>query len=409
MRHFVRQVALALSTFLLAAAAGGDNLVCRLPGIAGKTENGDRAKHFVGATTRDPSKIAIYAEMTPDGAYYHSNFLSEGAENPTKVLSKEGIDPERLLANIIFTSKDAWESSSLDVKQLLRNDVQVQLDKSMFDENGYLLADMSGVKRLQLVDGSQEVSLPTGELRPLTMLRQPPFALTARIRGCCLLGIPPSEARQFARDLEALPFDRSRLKIMNLVRDTRTGEVISRSKELGPLKVGVDVKDLTSVDQVLAEIRAHAGSQMMLIGHVEGSSFVIRRPDNTVQLELPVATLVREADRAGTALALLGCRTAREINHGGSGFGVVESFDSLVAAKILASAVSSSRNHAEFLEAMSSERFNLVIDGKYLASQRRILTAAVMARSPSGSSWRRRVADLLLLLPRGWRGAPTAA
>lgn len=110
-------------------------------------------------TTTDPSKIKVYIENTDRGVLYHSNFLSEGAKNPTKIVSENPIDLDVVIQNLVFNSADEAQSSKIAMRDLSAT-VEVNVDRSMFDENGYTRADLSGFDKISLVDGRAQQSLP---------------------------------------------------------------------------------------------------------------------------------------------------------------------------------------------------------------------------------------------------------
>ncbi len=273
---------------------------------------------------------------------------------------------------------------------------KIAIDASVLNSDGYSKVDLSKFESVAIIANSKEYVVKKGETIPLTAFRQPPYAFTRRIVGCCVYGVPPHYAKLFNSALRRIPFRRSTVSILNLVRNTSTIEALKSDPNLSSRIAGPEVTKIAQTADVIKQIQASAGRQLIILGHVEGEQFVIRRPDGTVQASIDVSLLVKEADVVGTTLMLVGCRTAEQINSARSGFGVVESFNSLKAISALSRATQKSQNQLEFLEALSGDGFNLVIDQKFLDSHKRLLSASIH------SKWRgimRRVADIILIFP----------
>src|SRR5947209_7688418 len=88
--------------FLGSLSVYSRTLFCREPGIKGKHANASRAHTFLPPNTSDMSKAVIYVENTPDGFYFHSNFVTPGSPNPTKALIDEKIAFRTLFVNMIY-------------------------------------------------------------------------------------------------------------------------------------------------------------------------------------------------------------------------------------------------------------------------------------------------------------------
>src|SRR5580658_1256994 len=109
----LRRVACLATVLLSLSTAFTQSLVCRKPGIEGCEESAERAHRFLPPETSDVSKAVIYVERTPKGIYFHSNYVTPGFENPTKILTNETSDFHRIFVNLIYAGKsDPLEQES---------------------------------------------------------------------------------------------------------------------------------------------------------------------------------------------------------------------------------------------------------------------------------------------------------
>jgi hypothetical protein len=101
---------------------------------------------------------------------------------------------------------------------------------------------------------------------------------------------------------------------------------------------------------------------LVVLGHIESESYVIRDSFGDVVTSLSLMDLRSQAKEYNIKLIDVGCDTARTLGNGNEGIGVAGSFNSLAAIKRIIIANEKSRNFSEFLFNMSSSDLPIVID-----------------------------------------------
>src|SRR5690348_10089057 len=98
----VRAFAQLLVLFACSFTAFSQSLVCREKGIAGMDANASRAEQFLLPNTSNMSEAVVYVEKTARGLYFHSNYVTPRAPNPTKIVTKDTSDFGRVFVNIAY-------------------------------------------------------------------------------------------------------------------------------------------------------------------------------------------------------------------------------------------------------------------------------------------------------------------
>lgn len=239
----IRLLAFIASGLLLTQTSAPAAEVCRLSKLVPFSDSYERAAKIVPkGTTSDPRKAVVYIEKTAGGYYYHSNFVTPGYDFPTKVGSDRVKVGAEAFLNIVFTempSKAAVEQTY----QIFRENVQVLVDRSVFDANGIPQVNLDGVKHITIVDGRGGKTLLEGKTEQLDR-RSPPPLIMSKVVGCCLYAIPPHLASQFGNYLRARSFRSSEVSFLSLVRDSATEAAIGASPSLSKSRVAGRPKGL---------------------------------------------------------------------------------------------------------------------------------------------------------------------
>jgi hypothetical protein len=357
-------------------------LFCRKPGINGKDENASRAHQFLPPKTSDMSKAVIYVENTPDGFYFHSNFVTSGFDNPTKALIKTKADFRTIFVNMIFGSEfsgEQKETASLAYKK----EARILLDSTMFTDGGYPLIDVGEASKISIVDGSTGKIL-VGPVESLNRTSPPPV-LMSRVVGCCLFGIPPHLSSRYAKVLAERPLQKSNVRFLSLVRDTGTEIAIEHTANLRAARLGDRSTPIMDLAQVEKTFQVASGSTVVLMSHVEGESFVIRDAAHKVVSSMPVEAVRSLASKYNIELIDLGCETAQQLRAAKLGIGVTTKFNTVDAVRALDRALTKSSNYSEFFQALTSENLRVVIDEGF--TQHWPLCADVYAKAGSRNTW----------------------
>lgn len=362
-QNVMHTVILGLALFSVQDASAR-SVVCRESGVAGFDASASRAHHFVPHSyVRDMSKAKVYVEVVGDEIYYHSNYMSDGAENPTKVvmaLTQNGAnDPGYIYVNIVHIeppSGDVWESTI----EVARNDVEFVLDKSVFDKNGIPLIDLTGFKKISIANGSTGKIL-SRNIELLTTQKPPPSAIS-KIAGCCLYGRPPHLSAWLSQTLRARKFDPSEAKIASLVIDNATESAFAQSSVANKARYSQDAKAIKSTEDIKRMFEDSRGKTLFLLGHVEGTDYVIRSPSNQVQFRMSVVEIRALARTYDILLVDIGCKTTEAVAEESMGFGVMTKYNTVEAVRSIDRALKSAKNLEEVLTSVSSPDLRIVID-----------------------------------------------
>jgi hypothetical protein len=376
---------LAAFTFILlcfCCRTPAETVVCRLPGINGREANAARAHRFLPANTSDISKAVIYVENTPDGLYFHSNYVTPGAKNPTKILTTDSSEFRRIFVSIVYGSKSTYEEQETALAEFKRH-VHILLDRSMFTEGGYPLVDVGDARYVAVVDGASG-KFDIGPVDRLDRTSPPPI-LMSRVLGCCLFGIPPHLAGQYQKALEARPFDRKDVRLLSLVRDSGTKSAINESVSLKAANLGDSKGPITNLAQIESVLRAASGTTVVLVSHVEGTNFVIRDAAQKLVSSMPIDSVRALASKYNVELIDLGCETAQQLTLKNLGIGVTTKFNTVDAVRALDRALAKSANYGDFFQAITSENLRVVVDQGFMRGWP--LCADVYAKAQNRPIW----------------------
>lgn len=383
----MRKAILTLIAALMhcAPALAAQSTVCLNPEVEGFQKSHKNGSAIIGLyTTESREKIKIYIEKTANGYFYQSNFCKVPCSSkfyPVKIASDSPIDLRNTLENMIFTaenrlSPEEWTDES---SRLLNDHVQIFLDRSAIGSDGRPVIDLSGASKIQLVDGERHITLAS-QVTNLPVSDDSSI-LTSRIAGCCLDGFPPLEAQKLRVALSSASVTKSNLKFASLVGDTATTKEIKGSSTIAGIKAGtIPIESLAALKQLIADSK---GSTLMLLGHVEGSSFVVRDGTNKIKYAVGLSELTTLAKDSSTNVIFLGCNTAKQIEIDSLGAGVAIKFNTVELVKRLDSAVPTSKDFLELLENLSSEGLKIVVTENFANR----LTADVYAKVTDENFW----------------------
>ena len=323
MRQLIYRFAstLALIVGLLVPQAHAKD-VCRLPSFEGMERNKERALSVLSGTTiRDIAKAQVYVEYDGDILYYHSNFLSSGVDEngkpfgyPTKIKGSPNKNSafakaRQVFKNIIFTSPPS-EADTAILDKALQDSVVFHIDISVFDQNGRPRVDLTGIKNLRVVDGKNGRTITTPE--SLTTLKPPP-SLISKIKGCCLYGRPPHFSQKFSDALSKQEINPNRVKFASLFIDSATEEAVLGSPLVRSSRIPGDGRKLNSRTDFDKLMVAAKGSILILVGHVEGSDYVVRDSGNRENFRISIADARQVAKVNNVRLVDIGCETVNAI------------------------------------------------------------------------------------------------
>jgi len=379
----LRRVVFLAIILLSFSTAFSQSLVCRKPGIAGRDESAERAHRFLPPDTSDVSKAVIYVERTPKGIYFHSNYVTPGFDNPTKILTNETSDFHRVFVNLIFSGKsDPLEQD--EALETYRKNVHIFLDQSMFTQGGYPTVDVGDATNVAVVDGRTGKLFAGDSVERLERTSPPPILLS-KVLGCCMYGIPPHLAEQYRQALVQRPFDKRNVRFLSLVRDSGTESAIKQSANLRTARLGEIGTPMVTLPQIESAFQSANGSTVILVSHVEGKNFVVRDSAQNITSSIPVDSVRALASKYNIELVDLGCETAQHLRSETLGVGVTTKFNTVDAVQSLERALSQSQNYADFFQALTSENLKIVVDHGFMRGWP--LCADVYAKETGTSVW----------------------
>lgn len=369
-RVLLRRSAILLIGFLiLTSDLVSAQVVCRESGVSGMDRSKARALRVISSkTTRDVASAKVYVEYAEGGSiYYHSNFITTGFEFTTKIAGKASPameNPGSIFSNIVYDERPS-DAVMTETARILRDDIELLLDVSMFDKNGRPRIDLTGVKNAKVVDGAtgKILAATTEILRTAT----PPPSAIAKIKGCCLFGRPPHLAAHFSKTLSEHSFNPKDARILSLVIDGATDRAFNKSATLKAARLKGDSQALKSVEELEKIFRSSKGTTLITLGHVEGTDYVMRTASNREQVRVPIAKVRAMARENDILLIDIGCMTAQAVEGESMGLGVMTKYNTVNALKSVETALRSSKNLQDVLTALSANgELRIVLDKSFV-------------------------------------------
>jgi hypothetical protein len=350
------------------------DVVCRASKIRGFDSEYTLAKRVIDkATTSDIKSCEVFITKQGDYLYYHSNFVSEDAEFPTKIATKSVRDLEVIVQNLFGLTEESSEAEIDRVSEAHKQHVKFYIDQSLFDASGQIALEMKGAENLYVVfDGTP----PPRRLIRLNPIRGPPYV--AQYESSLFVKVTQTAAPQqlFTR-LQERPFNSREIRFVSLIPDSATEAAIKAS---GVAKFR-EVINAPSKETFEDLFRKNTGKVFIVLGHVEGENFVATDVTGKSTLfTLSLAEVERMAETAKCDVVMLGCSSALA----GTPVGVKKPFNPVDAVSRLDKALKAD-TYLDFVRTLSNEDIGLVFDESAFDRTTKRVEADVYAREPSES------------------------
>lgn len=330
--------------------------VCREPHLQGFYDAHSRADSILPPKTSDISNLAIYIERDPSlGLYFHSNFVSEGAENPTKIGGEPSLtDLEWAAQNLVWNQQPDFAQRQ-QVADAIKQSNKIYIDKSVFDENGLSDLNLQGIDNFTIIDRDARLSTSG-----ITINRDlPPPLLAERIAGCCLNGRPIGKGILLAQALNQLKSSPTDTKILSLVSDSATIEATKKTGLEGKTLMNMADRSAADIQKIFEE---QSGKQVVVLGHVENGNFVVRDSGGNETARVVISDLRKLASDNNVLLIEVGCNTASVGDAlNGPDVGVTTRFNTVEATHKLAQAIDAT-NMSEFLQRLADKDLKVVVE-----------------------------------------------
>jgi hypothetical protein len=403
-------------------------MVCRKEGIVGCEKEARRAQGYIGPFTTSKARGArIVLMRTGDHVYLHSNFVSVGAEHPTKISVpvSDKATLRTLALNVAVWGGTTSSDEKLEVTGDLLSNAQFIVDRSVFSDPGLVSSlELYAAQRLFVTDSAFEATPVFSESfskNGLPNSTDPETILKELFKNSGLSKGGPHEGRPFdpgqgegfdadekirplrrldssstfiesadgflyskvtgapfdgLDDLNLVPIDPSRLKLISLVLDTATDKAIGEVPE----------EAVGAFDAVNGQLRtlfeAHAGHTLVFVGHVdeETGEYLVEDARGDPLRRIPLSELARLGRELEVNVIPLGCHSGL---FGPVGAGTA--FNSIAAVKRFGAA-RASRTMYDFLRTLSGNELLLVVAGKALDAARQRQTAEQETEATRGDS-----------------------
>jgi hypothetical protein len=345
MSSFKRRLCLAvLFCVSIASCLGqtGETLLCTKDRINGFDNQYDEAIRYIGhSTTSDPEQMQTFVAVKGKYLYMQSNYKAPGADNPAKLSSDEDLP--------------AGVSSAL-LNYLVSHDLSRSEDfkhSSVFIDSSALTSPyfevFNDAENVQVIGSDGDVY----KTATVSKLSGSPERV---IIGSDDLYYEPNSFAQERQlnHLRSRKFDQTSVSVLSLVNNSETRQAVTSSIPSSN-RIILDSTNPTQ-DDVINAIQAKRNKTIVVLGHIEGSSFVTYSTDGTaVLLSMPVDKLMSAAESENVQLFLLGCDSASS-----SDAGVIGTFNTVDAVTRLGTALRAS-TVGQFFAAMSPEGSHLVL------------------------------------------------
>jgi hypothetical protein len=397
-------------------------LFCRLPGIAGQEGASKRAKEYLPGNTSDVRKMAVYLSIAdpeppsilnqpkpftaeelqgltnqfksgksagkfdferfqqrldPDAhvkLYAHSNFVSDGAKNPTKMLSPEKIEYFAALLRSLISDDDFKKAKlNIDDPDNLHLPITLYVDQGVFLNHKYKNLDFTGFDKIFVIGRD-------GKAREAARLEADSRRLAVRYYNS-LFARPEVEdaARVFGR-LKEEPFSKDKVKVMVFVDNTDTQAAAQRIPSENRINV-----NLRSDSDWRNQFANHPNTTMIVLGHVEDASIVVLDSGQNETLRISLADMVLAANSHKISLIALGCNTA---GFGSVFTGVDSKFNTVDAANRISQALNA-KSKLDFLDLLApkSQGLKLVVDKQVLRDGERRMQLTIFDVSKGAAAF----------------------
>jgi hypothetical protein len=169
------------------------------------------------------------------------------------------------------------------------------------------------------------------------------------------------------------------------------------------LSAGPKPEEIVSDQAIRRVLQQRRGSDLIVLGHVENSSFVVRNASGGATFVLPLARLREMAKEENVQLIEIGCNTS-SVNSGAdtATISVATRFNTVEAMTMLGKALSKATDYASFFAAFASEGLLVVADAKAYEPHDTV-TAKVYAQAKDALESDQQVGEISVTSKKAWR------
>lgn len=402
--NYLRKCVAALFIVLAPVVCHAQGTVCRLDYIDGFLSEAKTAKERIGKATTtnlDEAKVFITTSSSRGARslYIESNFVSVGANRPTKIaVPSTGRESLLVMLAQIYTSvatQEELKGAVAAVKGAHASKVQYYIDQHAMSATATPLLDLDGAGKLFALFEGEKAPAPA---LTIAYPRGPPIVL-AECRPSLFVRVTPAARPATTFDfLSRLKFDADQSVILALTTDTATIKALQASRKFK--RVVVAPPNVTR-EWVLDQFKLHPGLNITAVGHVDGGAHVIVDATGQKLATVPIAEMEGAAAQNGNLFVDLGCFSAAEAK-----LGAASKFNSLLAVERL-EAAQSATDMEEYLGKISSPQVKMVVEEPAVKEKAKGLQASLIGEDGAGNAIA--VASVSVFAPEAVAQAPANA
>ena len=187
--------------------------------------------------------------------------------------------------------------------------------------------------------------------------------------------------------LKSIRFNVNGMRVALMVHDSATRAHLAADALLsGQGRAEAIDRSTTDIEPWVAkQLKKAAGATLLLLGHVEGSDYVVRNASGTAIGRIAITRTNELALEYGVTLLNLGCKSASTL-HEHDGIGVYDAFNSIHMLRAISSAVHARpATIADFLEKLGTPEARIVVPAAILKNKDAVAVLRTL-RDPDGKN-----------------------
>jgi hypothetical protein len=327
------------------------DVVCRAERIAGYDAEYTTGKSVCGPNTYGISEAKIYLTVKDGDLYVHSNFITPGAEYPTKLASTGETTIENIVMNLIYAGPPS-DFQYASMRSTLRSNIEVILDPALLNSSKHGNMDFSGVRRLKIV-------CPDNEVREAITLRHSNGMneLCVKYNDQISIKVKGQDLEYVFSSLRSQKVNFKDLKIISLIDNRATANNLTSN--FTDKTIGFDFSTVENFKSLLLQ---NQKNRILILGHIEDGHFVTIGRDGTERFRISLVELEDFQKANKLELILLGCNSATE----GATSGAANKFNSIDALNRLKT-TQNTETTGEFLDSLSFRTLHFVLGSSFFS------------------------------------------
>ena len=359
-RKKTKQLFLAL--FFIASClpqSFSQSVVCRLPRIEGYDQEYSVGKSICGEATSTMSDTKFFITVKDDNLYAHSNYLTPGYDNPTKLATSDPMNSIEDIAMNIFFAEYPSEAKLAQMNSMLRNNIEIVLDPKIMNDSKYGTINFSKAGKLKFI-------CPDNEIRDAIKIQNKAgdFEFGIKYNNQFSTRIKDQNLGFIFSELRTQKIDFSKIKIINLVDNSSTKNVLNIN-----FSEKVIAFDFSSKENFKNLLLSNKGKRTAIIGHIENGDFVTIDKGGKEIFRIPISEIEIFQKENKLELIILGCNSAGE----GAGSGALNKFNSIDALNRLKT-TEKTENIEQFLDSLSFGTLHFVIDETFFRIEQDVVS-----------------------------------